>query len=329
MSIKDIYFDNRYGQLYEKMENGICEVFEIENEYGKIKHMYIKRSIPHLISGERYYDIVTPYGYGGPIIIKGSNETKEFLLYDFKKKFKKYCIEQNIVSEFIRFHPMLNNAQDFNICYDTLHIRNTVGTNLGRYEDPFQEEFSKSCRKNIRKALKEGVEFKVTHKPEDIRSFIDIYYSTMDRNNAADYYYFDEEYFSKCLDAFQENIILVEAIYNEQVIAMGFYFVFDKFIHIHLSGTLSEFLYLSPAYVLRYAITLWGKENGYKYIHHGGGRTSDPSDTLYKFKKQFGKNTEFEFYVGKQIWNQDVYDQLCEINNIDQDIEFFPAYRSN
>src|SRR5699024_12004417 len=105
----------------------------------------------------------------------------------------------------------------------------------------FQEEFSKSCRKNVRKSLKNGVDYVITEKPSSIDQFLKIYYSTMKRNKANDYYYFNEDYFQKSLKYFQNNIITVEAIYENVPIAMGFYFVFNDYIHIHLSGTLSEY----------------------------------------------------------------------------------------
>ena len=41
-------------------------------------------------------------------------------------------------------------------------------------------------------------------------------------------------------------------------------------------------------------------ENGFHLVHHGGGVTNDEADSLYQFKKRFGKNTEFRFCVGKK-----------------------------
>lgn len=326
--MRDIYFEENYGKLYEKMENGTSETFVYSSSIGTVRHMFIKREIPFSVNDETYFDLVTPYGYGGPIITECKEGNKKELIKGFEDDFQKYCCEKNIVSEFVRFHPMVGNALDFKESYEINHIRNTVGTNLIDYDDPFQTEFSKSCRKNIRKALKAGISYKITEAPTDISGFKKIYYSTMNRNNADDYYYFEDEYFNQCVELFRDNLLLVEAIYQGQTVAMGFYFIYDNTIHIHLSGTLSEFLYLSPAYILRYAVTEWGKENGYKLIHHGGGRTNDPKDSLYSFKKQFGKNTEFEFFVGKRIWNKDIYIRLCEVSGIEKDVEFFPAYRN-
>lgn len=324
---KDIYFDDNYGKLYETVESGKAEVFHFKSELGEVKHQFIIREIPIKIDGETYFDIVTPYGYGGPIVLECDKNKKSELISQFFKGFSTYCEENKIVSEFVRFYPMENNANDFKTLYDISCIRKTLGTNLKGYDDPIQSEFSKSCRKNIRKALNKGVTFEVIENPKDIGEFKQIYYSTMDRNNATGYYYFGDEYFDKTLNFFRENIIIVKAIYEEKTIAQGLYFIYGKNIHIHLSGTLSEYLYLSPAYILRYAVTMWGKENGYDMIHHGGGRSNSENDGLFKFKKGFAKNTEFEFYVGRKIWDNGIYLRLCKELGINEKIEYFPAYR--
>ncbi len=324
---EDIYFDKNYGKLYEHTEKGKAKIFEYEDENGKISNQFIIREIPIKVDGNTYYDIVTPYGYGGPIIKKRKEGREKKLLKAYEENFKQYCKENNIVSEFVRFHPIINNALDFKELYNAVCIRKTLGTNLKDFEQPEKEEFSKSCRKNIRRALNKGITFKVTEAPNSINNFKEIYYSTMDRNNATDYYYFGDEYFSNMIKYFNKNMVLVEAIYEEKVIACGLYFIYKKIIHIHLSGTLSEYLYLSPAYMLRYAITLWGKENGYNLIHHGGGRSNSEEDSLYTFKKGFAKHTQFDFYIGKKIWNDKIYNELCNIKGIDKKEEFFPAYR--
>lgn len=324
-SIDDLYFDDRYGMLYEKIENGKFIKFELETKNGKVTNRFLIREIPEKINGTSYFDIVTPYGYGGPVIENILGD-KQNLLDEYEDRFSKYCNENNIVSEFVRFHPLVKNYIDFEKTYNPIYMRKTLVTKLDE-DDVVQNQFGKSCRKNIRQAINKGISFKVTKSPEDYKTFEYIYYSTMDRNNATEYYYFEDEYFSKILRDFKENTILVEAIYEGKTIAAGLYFIYDKTIHIHLSGTLTEYLFLSPAYILRYAVTLWGIENGYKLIHHGGGRSNDENDNLYLFKKNFAKLYDADFYIGKKVWNKEIYDKLCELKNVNKDEEFFPAYR--
>lgn len=323
----DVYFLNEYGNLSAILEKGTSETFEFENEYGKIRHMFIKREIGEKVDGETWYDLITPYGYGGPLIVK-YNGKEEYLIESFFEAFKKYCGKNNIVSEFIRFHPLAGNGKQFSKIYHSEHDRNTLGTNLAEFDDPVQSEFSKECRKNIRQALRKGVKYRIDVAPNRIDKFLEIYNETMERNCASGFYYFPKEYFDSLVHKFRNHLLYAEATYNGTVISARLCLIAEGIIHIHLSGTLNEYLSLSPEYVLHYGLTVWGKENGYKLIHNGGGRTNSVQDTLYRFKKQFAKNTEFPFYIGKKIWNEDVYKLLCMKRKVDSKMTiFFPAYR--
>ena len=323
----DIYFEHNYGKLYEQIEKGIALVFNYKSDYGEIKHLFIKRKIPMANNGEVYYDLITPYGYGGPVIINYKTGNKQELLEGFHKKFKEYCLQNNIVSEFVRFHPIISNHKDFKNIYNPIYVRNTVATKVEPDEDPFEKEFSKSARKTIRRAFREGVTYKITKSPNDIKSFLEIYYSTMNRKEASDYYYFDPNYFEKCLKYFKENVLLIEVIYDNKTVAMAFYFVYNKVIHAHLSGTLTEYLNLSPAYIIKYATAEWAKDNNIKLIHYGGGVSNSSDDSLYKFKKKFTRETEYKFYVAKKVWNEKVYKELSANMENRGNVDFFPAYR--
>ena len=326
----DIYFDEHYGKLYEKADKGQAEIYCYKSQYGEVVHQFIKRVIPQnlLPKQELLYDIVTPYGYGGPLITACQDGSKEALVQDFYNAFAEYCKDENIVAEFVRFHPIAQNALDFEAVYHPIWDRNTLGTGLKSFEDPVQSEFSKSCRKRIRQAINKGITCRITERPDNLDDFKKVYYSTMERNEASEYYFFDDEYFDNCLKYFADNILLIEVLFEEKVIAAGMYFLYNKTIHIHLSGTLTEYLSLSPAYVLRYALTCWGKEHGYEMIHHGGGRTNAPDDSLFLFKKQFASNTNFDFYVGRKVWMPEKYIDICRFNDIDPEDKYFPAYRA-
>lgn len=324
----DIYFEPNYGRLYEPIEKGVCEVFELNHPLGRVSHLFIKRLIPMSIDGVCYFDISTPYGYGGPRIINCQAADKCQLVQAFHDAFEEYCQKEHIVYEFVRFHPLHNNAQDFRSCYELTFRRFTTGTNLKDYDNPVKSEFSKSKQKSIRKALEAGVEYRVIEKPSSLEEFKRIYYSTMNRKNAASVYYFNDEYFESLLDSFGERILLVEVLYEGQVIGMGLNLLYGKTIHIHLSGTLAEYHHLSASFVMRYALVEWGKAHGVDLIHEGGGVTGKIDDPLYLFKKQFGRNTEFEFYVSRKIWNRKVYNSLSQAAGIEEELSPLPSYRT-
>ncbi len=321
----DIYFEPAYARLYET-EECKAEEFRYECEYGVITNLFLKRKINiSLNDGIQYYDIITPYGYGGPVIHSTTDKAK--LIDAYMSEFKRYTENGHIVDEFVRFHPIIGNGVDFKDAYQSIYDRKTVGTNL-KYEDVIGAEFSKHRRKDIRRILKDpDIRYEVDEHPDTLDDFIAIYYSTMDRDDAGEYYYFPQEYFRQMLDSFPGHITTGKVFLGDKLIAMGVYFRYGKYLHAHLSGTLSEYLEYSPAYILKYALALYGHEKGYELIHYGGGSSSSPENSLYRFKREFGKNTEFDFYMAKKIWNQDIYYQICEAAGAERNTDFFPAYR--
>lgn len=326
----DIYFNKAYGVLYEKNENGSCETFEFRNELGSVRHMFIKRDIPIVLKGRTsYYDLITPYGYGGPLMEAVDESAKRELAADFIQAFEGYCRNKNIVSEFIRFHPVLGNVADFEASYDTAFMRNTIQTRLTETDDPLMSEYSASVRRGIRKGLESGVEYKVTVNPDNLDQFRDLYLKTMERNNADDYYYFDDAYFDQCLSLLGPQLVIVEVSWRGILIAMSLNFVSNNLLHVHLTGSLEDYHHLYAPNILQYALLEWGRDNGIRLIHHGGGRTNATDDKLYLYKKKYGKGQELKFHIGKKIWNSEAYDILCKEAGVENEESFFPAYRKD
>ena len=327
MNYYDIYFTHAYGKLNEWVDQGTCHVFQHHSPYGTIRHMFIKRPIPETGSQEIWYDLVTPYGYGGPLCQAVVPGKEAELLHGFEEDFGEYCQRHRIVSEFIRFHPLAGNADCFQNLYEIRHDRKTVGTDLQTYSDPYHQELSKSCRANIRKALKNGLEFRITENPSKLEDFMAVYYHSLNRNGSSDYYYFPKEYFDQCIRDFRDHLLLAEVYHGKQILSMGLCFIWSRKLFIHLSGTAEDAYHRSAAYLLRHGILEWAGNHGVHLVYHGGGKSSRDNDSLYVFKKRFGMNTSFPFYTGKRIWNQAVYDDLCNRHSKPAESCFFPSYR--
>lgn len=333
---KDIYFTYNYFAAYANDENGKPVLYYMECDYGKVAHTFMLRDIANspnfkgILEENKYFDIISAYGYGGPIVESESIEDKEKLIEEFEKRFTLYCKENNIISEFIRFHPILKNYLGFENLYNTAYLRKTLATNLQDYGDPLYGEFSKSCRKKVNKCKRLGMVVQFDFPGKTLETFYEVYYSTMDRNDALEFYYFDLAYFKSLINNLRGNIFIANVIYEDRIIASGIYMHYDKFIHAHLSGTLSDYLKYSPANILRAEVANWGHKNGKQFFHHGGGYTNSEKDGLYRFKKSFSKNTNFDYYVGKKIWDQKLYQLLtikAQEQFLDIDKDFFPTYR--
>lgn len=327
--MRDIYFDENYGKLYEKIENGKAEIFKLETENGTIINQFIKREIPLMVDGVRYYDTITPYGYGGPCIEKCVN--KKELLKEYKVQFGEYVKRNNIVAEFVRFHPIYKNYKDFKDICNAEFNRYTLATNIKDYDNPVRDEFSKGMKKNIRRFLNKGVSPKVVDNPtdKDMAEFVRLYYLNMERLKAEEYYFFEKEHFDEIQRVFKGRYILAQAALDEKVIATNLCFVTDGNVHEYLAGADPDYVCLSPSCVLQYGVALWAKEKGINYVHYGGGLSASENDSLYIYKSKFAKNTKFEFWVGKKVWNNNVYNKLCQKTGVSENESFFPAYRKN
>ena len=326
LSYPDIYFEPDYARLYETEDNKAIEFF-FQCEYGTITNLFLKRKINiNLNDGIQYYDIITPYGYGGPIVHHSTDKKK--LISAYMNAFQQYTEKEKIITEFIRFHPIIGNGLDFLDAYQAIYDRKTVGTNL-TYEDVIGMEFTKHKQKEIRRILKNpDIHFEISENSDSLDDFLEIYYSTLDRDDAKKSYYFNIDYFRKLIERFHDNIITCKVFLKDKLIAMGIYFRYGKFLHAHLSGTLTQYLEYSPACILKYALAIYGHENGYQVIHYGGGTTNSEENGLYKFKREFGKNTVFDFYIAKKVWNDAVYHEINKSVGANTKSLFFPAYRA-
>ena len=324
---KDIYFEPAYGKLCESIEEGTAEIFRLETDDGVISNMFLKKHVPvDLDPEQKYFDISTPYGYGGPIILELKGD-KTKLISEFDRKFSQFCFDYYIFCEFIRFHPLIWNELDFKVIINTYFQRKTVATVLKDSTDPFMEEFNRSARKSIRRVLQKDFVYEIIRAPDTLNQFINIYYDTMDRNAARSFYYFSQDYFDTLLKSFRDNILNINVFVDDICIASGLYFVYGKYLHAHLSGTKSEYLEFSPAYLLKYLTCQWSKDHNIDYIHYGGGISNDPEDSLLQFKSKFTRKGFFDFYIGKKIYNREVYAALVKKSKTENSY-YFPQYRS-
>lgn len=83
----------------------------------------------------------------------------------------------------------------------------------------------------------------------------------------------------------------------------------NGYMNYHLSRSLREHGSFAPTNLLLYEVALWGCEHGMRTFYLGGGVGSG-EDSLYKFKKAFYKGNLHRFYIGRKVFDLDVYQEL-------------------
>jgi len=321
----EINFTEPYGRLYETIEDGELVIFDFENEYGKVRNMFIKRKIPFDLEKKVFFDIVTPYGYGGPVIQETIDEEK--LLAGYFENFSSYCQINDIITEFIRFDLFENTQVRDHFYGDVLLVGNTIVRDLTL---PMEEDIRKSLFKYARGAKARGVEISVDRTGERIDDFLKVYYSTMDRNGADDYYYFKKSFFKQIHETMKDQFLYVFATLDGKVISASLVLIGEKSAFAFLGGTLKEYYSYHPEVLIKLSIIQVLKDRGLVKYVLGGGHKGE--DGIYLHKQGYAKNGDHPFYVGKKVHDPIIYEKLIALRktfgDFDVETSFFPKYRT-
>lgn len=328
----DVYYLSGYVKAFEIYGEGEPMLFYYEDQEIRAINVVIKRDISkeksfaELIPINTYFDTITPYGYGG-FIIEG--KITDYNLKSLDEEYKRFCKKKGIISEIVRFHPVLNNRINLEQIYDILLLGKTVTVKLDSQEQIWNG-LSNTSKNRIRKAEKSGVKIYWGRDPKLIDEFIALYNVTMYKNNAKDFYYFTKDFYNSILYDLKYNFMIFYAMYEGKIIAISLILHSNKQLHYHLSGSDIGYLNLAPINLLFYEIACWGYANGFNTFHLGGGLGSK-EDSLYKFKCTFNKNSDSTFAIGRKIFDEERYNDLiiigCKEKEVEGESSFFPAYR--
>ena len=147
---RDIYFTPSYYSLYQNYGDGDAQCFIFEKDGNIALYPFLKNPITPLgyQLDKEYYDIQGAYGYNGLI---ASTDDAGFIA-GFGAAFDAWCQENNIVAEFMRFHPLLNNQKLTSPKMKTFFSRHTVALDLSlSLDEIWTQQFSSKNRNMIRK----------------------------------------------------------------------------------------------------------------------------------------------------------------------------------
>lgn len=320
----DVYYLSGYVKAFQIHGDGDPQLFYYESGGLKAIYVYMKRKT----AIEGYYDSVTPYGYGGVLF---DGDTSEQNLQAFWKAYVAKMKEEGIVDNFVRYHPVLANAIPMKQISTVIDLGKTIAFDLASPDVIWENIISKN-RNMIRKAEKNGITIEHGKGMDLLDQFTEIYNATMDKDHAEEYYYFKRPFYESIDRDLQDNYEMFYAMYEGRPIAMSIMIFANGRLNYHLSGSDIEYRNLAPSNLLLYKAALWGYEQGCKTFHLGGGVGSG-EDNLYKFKAAFNKNSDYRFSIGKEIFDQEKYDELVALRakqdpDFNPESKFFPLYRS-
>lgn len=324
----DIYHDRRYLRADDALGSNQSILFYIR---GDGHRMAIPLRLSPVPKRGAHFDASSPYGYPGPLVSVAADPD---WIRDAFKLLASHLNEMNVVSLFVRFNSLLNNAhQEFHPIGNTVTHGETV---VIRLSEPFEDifaSFRSNHRRGIRRSLRDGHAVVWDQAWANLGAFVSAYHETMSRVGATDDYYFPESYFHALRDDLTDRVHLWTVVIDGEFAAGAIITETNGIVQYHLGATKNEYLRAHPVKILFSEVTKWAKERGNSIFHLGGG-LGGSADSLFHFKAGFS-GTRVPFLTGRSVIDFHMYQTLVaewkEENPtmVQAESDFFPLYRKS
>lgn len=324
----DLFYRPEYCGLFRSVGEARLFVYRVGDT--SVIYPFLLRKVNHIqgLKGklkQELYDITSPYGYGGPLALTGVDRGD---LHNFYRCFTAYCANNNIISEFIRFHPLLGNHRLLERYVKVERVSPVICIDLGKSEEEIWQGYERNNRKNINKAYREGLEVILEETTAHFNDFISIYHDTLARNGAGRFYFFNGDFYEHIHKELKGNFLYAHTIKDNRVISTELLLYNDNYIHSFLGGTLEQFFNYRPNNILKHEVIKWAKKRGIKYFLLGGGYRG--GDGIYRFKRSFAPDGHLDFYIGKIVHNHEavsMLENMMESRKPRESEGYFPVYR--
>lgn len=303
---KDIYYEPEYNLLYQNnSKKSLCFFF---NDKKRIfLYPFLLQKIDQI---DNYFDIITPYGYGGPI----TNTNEKNFLIEAENFLNAELYKLNVIAELIKFHPLIKNHLLLQDIYrgKIIKVCKTVSLNVGDYNEDIllKKIYTYSNRKSIKKAYRNKCKVIIANDKVSWLNFIKLYESNLIRNTADNRYFFSSKYYGMIKKFFQNQHMIFSCQANNEIVSALLLLYNNYYAHCHLIGSNELARKLCANNLLHHEVVKWCRIMNIRVLHFGGGVTNDEQDSVYKFKKSFSNQTN-DFFIGERVINDNIYTKLC------------------
>lgn len=328
----DVYHSPEYHRVAELQHEGSARLFVYEDgaDVGALPFLLRETGTVPWLSGTKDLDGTSVYGYPG-LLTNLVRPNTEFATA-FQAALLEHLRREKVVSLFSRLHPLIDNAWLVADIADVVDQGFTVSIglepNMGLEE--LLSRMTGNRRREIQKLRASGI--RVVHDTNFVAmgEFRRAYHETMRRAQAAERYFFDEDYFASLREQLDGHLhLFVARSTSDEFLSAALIFVRGDIMQYHLSATPDAFVRLSAVKLVVAEVALWGARHGARWLHLGGGVGGSDSDGVYRFKRGFS-DLVHTFRTMRLIVMPDRYDALCERRG-DSALpaaNFFPHYRA-
>jgi len=311
LGVTDVYYSRGYAGASAVLAEGTPVLLHLAGRGGDVLFPCLVREEPH--------DVVTPYGYGGPLGV-GRNPPID----DFANAYEAWCHGRGIVTSFVVHHPLFaTQALSGRLGFHRVALGGTVAWPLA--EPELEARMHKHHRRMVRRAEARGLSASADAAPEALSGFVALYEAAMRRLDAAPFYLFPPAYW----EAMQREVALtlVEVRDPEGGLVAGVLGMGEPpWLHYHLGAAAEAARGTGASHLALLTLAQAGKDGGYDTLHLGGG-VGGRADSLLEFKLRFAPDGLIGSELGKAVHDVAAYARLTGEDSVDWE-SFFPAYRA-
>ena len=249
---------------------------------------------------------------GGPLVKDGNPEIYGKMLKEFNGAVR----SKAIYSQFRNFYDLNSFKGSFNTHDWQYEDHLNIIVDLSKSEEQLWKEAHSKRRNEIRRARKEGTEFKLLESKDEFMVSYDILKEVYDRARLPlpSMTFFDTAY--ELLGPEYLKIFL--AINKNKIIGTMYVLCFNNTMYDWYAGSYQEYYKKYPNDLTPWEVFLWGQKNGFKTFDFGGAGKPDVPYGVRDYKKKFGGDLvnfgrfekihkPFLFQVGKlglKVWQK-------------------------
>jgi hypothetical protein len=326
---QDVFFTSGYLRLWERHGDGKAMGAVFRDRDGLVLYPFILRDLGKVdYLGAEFaglFDVTSPVGFGGPLV---RHMTGEESLAAFRAEIDDWCHANAVVSEFVRFHPLLETRLGMERHLDIEESGKIVWARLDAGGCVLIESLSVPARRNIRRAREAGLTCGVERDQAAWDRFAELYLENALRRKALPAYRYDTAHFRTLRELLGPAAVLLGARLDGRLVAAALFLRSHDFVHFHALGADREFAKLRPANVLFFEAMQWACGTTATALNLGGGYRGD--DEFFRFKYGFTQQLAPR-RVGRAIHLFEPYSQ-AERRRDEQgeilDCQYFPSYRA-
>jgi hypothetical protein len=292
---REIYWHPAFAEASAKREGADAMCFRVRQGESVLLYPFLR----HAIDGAPgVFDAQTPYGYGGPLWWGGwGNDDARAALSAIAEG----LVEDGVIAELVRCHPYWSDAAALAAGgYELLRARTNVECRLDWPVGSDPTSWASVARRNLRRSRRAGLAWR-PGTPEDVGAFLRLYDLTYERVGMSANYRVDRAYVEALTGSEPGlgSLLLVEAPGTSDAIAAAIVLIGGRDAFYHLGGSDLAYKDLRPNEHLYWAMAEFARAQGCERIVWGGGTSSDPDDTLFRFKRHFGDTLTAVFVAGR------------------------------